>query len=101
MLAGSGLLWQDGDVCEVGAGDCIVHRADEEAHTLKAGPDGLDVLAFGMRIYTENCYHPHSGRAWTGPTIVAADGPGDMFALRCRGRPARRGPRRARGSRTS
>ena len=81
VLGGSGLLWLDGDVCEVGAGDAIVHRADEEAHTLKAGPDGLDVLAFGMRIYTENCYHPHSGRVWTGPTIVAAEGPKDMFAL--------------------
>ena len=81
VLAGSGLLWLDADVCEVGAGDAIVHRADEEAHTLKAGQDGLDVLAFGMRIYTENCYHPHSGRVWTGPTIVAAEGPKDMFAL--------------------
>ena len=81
VLAGSGLLWQDGDVCEVGAGDCIVHLADEEAHALKAGPDGLDVLSFGMRQYVETCYHPHSGRAWAGATIVAADGPGDMFAF--------------------
>jgi uncharacterized cupin superfamily protein len=81
VLAGSGLLWQDGAVCEVSAGDCIVHLADEEAHTLKAGPDGLDVLAFGMREYVEACYHPHSRRAWAGATIVAADGPGDMFAF--------------------
>lgn len=81
VLAGSGLLWQDGEVCEVGPGDCIVHLADEEAHALKAGPDGLDVLSFGMRQYVETCYHPHSGRAWAGATIVAADGPGDMFAF--------------------
>ncbi|MGH3074873.1 MAG: cupin domain-containing protein [Gaiellales bacterium] len=81
VLAGSGLLWQDGEVCEVGAGDCIVHLADEEAHALKAGPDGLDVLSFGMRQYVETCYHPHSGRAWAGATIIAADGPGDMFAF--------------------
>lgn len=81
VLAGSGLLWQDGEVCEVSAGDCIVHLADEEAHTLKAGSDGLDVLAFGMRQYVETCYHPHSGRAWAGATIVPADGPGDMFAF--------------------
>ena len=73
VLAGSGLLWQDGEVCEVSAGDCIVHLADEEAHTLKAGPDGLDVLAFGMREYVETCYHPHSRREWAGATIVAAD----------------------------
>ena len=81
VLAGSGLLWQDGDVCEVAAGDCIVHRADEEAHTLRGGPDGLDALSFGMREYVETCYHPHSRRAWAGATIVQADGPGDMFAF--------------------
>jgi uncharacterized cupin superfamily protein len=81
VLSGSGLLWLDGAACEVAAGDCIVHLADGEAHTLKAGPDGLDVLAFGMRIYAENCYHPHSGRVWAGPTVVAAQGPKDMFAL--------------------
>lgn len=81
VLAGGGLLWQDGEACAVGPGDCIVHLADEEAHTLKGGPDGLAVLAFGMRVYAENCYHPHSGRVWTGPTIVAAEGPRDMFAL--------------------
>jgi uncharacterized cupin superfamily protein len=81
VLSGSGVLWQDGDVCDIAAGDCIVHRADEEAHTLRAGPDGLDVLAFGMREYVETCYHPHSRRAWAGATIVHADGPGDMFAF--------------------
>ena len=75
VLAGSGLVWQDGGTCEVAAGDCIVHRADEEAHTLRAGPAGLDVLVFGMREYVETCYHPHSGRAWAGATIVRADGP--------------------------
>jgi uncharacterized cupin superfamily protein len=81
VLAGSGLVWQDGDTCQISAGDCVVHRADEEAHTLLAGDDGLDVLAFGMREYVETCYHPHSRRAWAGATIVAATGPGDMFAF--------------------
>jgi len=49
VLAGSGLSWQDGETYEVRAGDCIAHRVGEEAHTLIAGPDGLDVLAFGER----------------------------------------------------
>ena len=49
VLAGDGLSWQDGETFEVGAGDCIVHRVGEEAHTLIGGPDGLDVLAFGER----------------------------------------------------
>lgn len=49
VLDGSGLSWQDGETFEVRAGDCIVHRVGEEAHTLIGGPDGLDVLAFGER----------------------------------------------------
>ena len=49
LLDGTGLSWQNGETFEVRAGDCIVHRIGEEAHTLIGGPDGLDVLAFGER----------------------------------------------------
>src|SRR5512134_623516 len=58
VLGGTGLSVQwEGEpldalpAYEVRAGDCIVHRALENAHTLQAGPDGLDVLAFGQRTY--------------------------------------------------
>src|SRR5205823_4041422 len=71
VLEGSGRLWQDGAVCEIAAGDCIVQLPDEAAHTLRADAGGLDVLAFGQRMTVETCYHPHVGRAWAGPTIVA------------------------------
>ena len=47
VLAGAGLLWQGGRTYEVRAGDCIVHRIQEDAHTLVAGPEGLTVIAFG------------------------------------------------------
>ena len=54
VLGGSGVSvqWEgEGDPVgyAIGAGDCLVHRALENAHTLQAGPDGLDVLAFGQR----------------------------------------------------
>jgi uncharacterized cupin superfamily protein len=53
VLAGSGESWQDAGAGPathaVGPGDCLVHLARGEAHTLHAGPDGLDVLAFGQR----------------------------------------------------
>ncbi|MBA3384885.1 MAG: cupin domain-containing protein [Actinobacteria bacterium] len=49
VLGGTGLSWQDGETFEIRAGDCIVHRVGEEAHTLIGGSDGLDVLAFGER----------------------------------------------------
>src|SRR5262249_20726307 len=44
VLDGSGLLWQEEQVHEIGAGDCLVFHAAEEVHTLRAGPDGLDAL---------------------------------------------------------
>ena len=51
VLAGSGLSWQhDGErehTYEIRPGDCLVHLAGGDAHSLVAGPDGLDVLAFG------------------------------------------------------
>jgi uncharacterized cupin superfamily protein len=61
VLGGSGLSWQDEQAYEVGAGDCIVHLADHEEHTLRGGPDGLDVLVFGTRHPTELGWLPRSG----------------------------------------
>jgi uncharacterized cupin superfamily protein len=60
VLGGSGFSWQDEQVYEVRAGDCIVHVADHEEHTLCAGPDGLDVLVFGTRHGTEFGWLPRS-----------------------------------------
>jgi uncharacterized cupin superfamily protein len=60
VLGGSGLAWQDEEVCEVRAGDCIVHVADHHEHTLRAGPDGLDVLVYGTRHPTEYGWLPRS-----------------------------------------
>ena len=60
VLGGAGLLWQDEVACEVRAGDTIVHVADREEHTLRAGPDGLDVLIFGTRHPVEYGWLPRS-----------------------------------------
>lgn len=60
VLAGSGLSWQDEEVAEVRAGDCIVHVADRHEHTLRGGPDGLDVLVFGTRHPTDYGWLPRS-----------------------------------------
>jgi uncharacterized cupin superfamily protein len=69
VLGGSGISLQwDGETTEafeVGAGDCLVHLASEYAHTLQAGPDGLDVLAFGERHYpVGSTYLPRAGVSW-------------------------------------
>lgn len=56
VLGGSGTSLQAEDygtlqAFDVGPDDCLVHLASRHAHTLLAGPDGLDVLAFGERHY--------------------------------------------------
>lgn len=60
VLDGGGLSWQDGVVYGIRAGDCIVHVADHEEHTLRAGPEGLDVLVFGTRHRAKFGWLPRS-----------------------------------------
>ncbi len=74
VLGGNGLLWEDGRTTAVGEGDCIVHVAGPVAHTLRAGPDGLDLLAFGERRTAELCPLPRTGWAWLGDHWVEAGG---------------------------
>ena len=74
VLAGSGVSvqWEgEGDPVgyQVRAGDCLVHLALDSAHTLQAGPDGLDVLAFGQRTFANGItWLPRAGVAWLGET---------------------------------
>ena len=70
VLEGSGISLQEDDAYEVRAGDCLVHLAGRKTHTLRAGADGLDVLAFGTRNRTEIGYLPRVGVAWLGHTWV-------------------------------
>jgi uncharacterized cupin superfamily protein len=68
VLEGSGLSKQDDQTYEIRAGDCIVHVAAREAHTLRAGEDGLVALAFGHRMRTPGAYLPNAKRYWLFPT---------------------------------
>ena len=73
VLGGSGVSVQsEGDdplAYDVGAGDCLVHLALENAHTLRAGDGGIDVLAFGQRTYAGGVtWLPRAGVAWLGET---------------------------------
>ena len=67
VLAGSGICLLEDAAFEVRPGDCIVHRV-REAHMLRAGDDGLDVLAFGTRGDTEVGHLPRAGVGWIGGT---------------------------------
>lgn len=81
VLAGTGVSVQsegEGEtVYPVRAGDALVHRALEHAHTLQGGPDGIDVLAFGERHYAANTLLPRAGVSWLGSTWVLAGAPDD------------------------
>src|SRR5436190_1548087 len=73
VLAGSGLSWQDSapgepSTYEVGPGDCLVHVTNGELHSLHAGPNGIDVLAFGERALGMGAWLPRAGVAWVGVT---------------------------------
>ena len=76
VLAGSGLSWQggreDGAAYRVRDGDALLHLPGGPAHTLRAGPDGLAVLAFGQRIAHGNTLLPRAGVAWMSPGFVEA-----------------------------
>jgi uncharacterized cupin superfamily protein len=71
VLSGAGLSWQDGPAFEIAAGDCLVHLAGGPAHTLIAGGQQLDVLAFGTRRPSALARLPRAGVAWDGATWVA------------------------------
>jgi uncharacterized cupin superfamily protein len=67
VVAGSGRSWQDGTTYAIEAGDCLLHRVHEEAHTLIAGDEGLTVLAFGPRAETNITWLGHAGVMRVGP----------------------------------
>jgi uncharacterized cupin superfamily protein len=70
VLAGEGLLWQDGQTYAVVAQDVIVHRPKRGPHTLRAGAGGLDVLVFGQRLDPGLTALPRAGVAWSFPRWV-------------------------------
>jgi uncharacterized cupin superfamily protein len=65
VLGGSGLTWMDEKAYDIRAGDCIVYKNFHEAHTIRGGGAGLDVLAFGGREYTPLSELPRGGSAWS------------------------------------
>ena len=72
VLSGSGLSWQDDQTHEVRPGDCLVHVPLGKAHTLRAGDDGLEVLAYGRRTPIGGGYLPKVGIYWLWPSWAEA-----------------------------
>jgi uncharacterized cupin superfamily protein len=74
VLAGAGLSWQhDGErehTYEIRAGDCLVHLREEGAHSVVAGPDGIEVLAFGTRVWAGWTWFPRIEAMRVGPGVL-------------------------------
>jgi uncharacterized cupin superfamily protein len=79
VLSGRGISWQDGRTAEISAGDCIVYRAGDGAHTLHA-LERLDVLAFGTRRCDEGPGFPRIGRSRVAGRAVDSI-PGELEGL--------------------
>jgi uncharacterized cupin superfamily protein len=75
VLGGSGVSWQDGRTYRVARGDCVVHRAGKEAHTIVASDEDLDVLAFSSGSDTGVTWLPRANAWWMGPRWLPSDGP--------------------------
>ena len=75
VLAGRGLVWIDGVVHPVAAGDTIVHAAGGPAHTILAADTELDVLSFGSGSPTGLTYLPRPQVFWAGTHWLPAEAP--------------------------
>lgn len=80
VLSGSGFVYEDGKAYAVAAGDTIVHLAQAGAHTIVAGDEGLDVLAFGTGSDTGMTWLPRAQAWWMGPHWIPGDGPNPFAA---------------------
>jgi uncharacterized cupin superfamily protein len=80
VLDGDGLSWQDGRTYAVRAGDCILHRAGAEPHTIVGAGEGLDVLAFGGGSPTGLTWLPRARAWWNGPHWLPHEGPNPFAA---------------------
>jgi uncharacterized cupin superfamily protein len=74
VLAGAGVSYEDGRTYAIAAGDTLVYLAGGPAHTLVAGPDGLEVLFFGGGSPTERTWLPRPGFSFAAPHWLAEAG---------------------------
>jgi uncharacterized cupin superfamily protein len=70
VLRGSGWSYQENGAYAVGEGDVILHPPGGPAHTVVAGEDGIDVLAFGDDLRHEAVRFPRSGAMWIGGMVL-------------------------------
>lgn len=69
VLRGSGYSFQEEGCYEIGEGDVVLHPHGGPAHTVVAGDDGIDVLAFGDNLRHEAVRFPRINATWMGGMV--------------------------------
>lgn len=80
VLAGAGLSVEDEDAFQIAAGDVLLCPAGGRAHTIVAGKDGIDVLAFGSGDEGGLTWLPRPNVMWASPRWLPLDGPNPFRA---------------------
>ena len=80
VLNGGGFSVEDDQAFAIGAGDVILYPAGGRAHTIVAGPGGIDVLAFGSGEEGDITWLPRPNVMWAGPRWLPLDGPNPFRA---------------------
>lgn len=78
ILGGSGLAVMGSSACPIGPGDAIVHRTASDGgapHTLMAGDDGLEVLAFADGSDTNLTWLPRAQAMFAASRWLPIGGP--------------------------
>lgn len=80
VTSGSGFSYEDGQAHPIAAGDLCVYLENGPAHTIVAGEEGIEYLAFGEGSRTSITFLPRAGAWWQGPRWLPADGPNPFKA---------------------
>ncbi len=80
VLAGGGISVEGDEAFAIGAGDVVLYPAGGRPHTVLAGAEGIDVLAFGSGSDTSLTWLPRPNVMWAGTRWLPLDGPNPFIA---------------------
>ena len=80
VLSGGGLSVENDEAFTIAAGDVILYPAGGRAHTIVAGDEGIDLLAFGDGGDGGLTWLPRANVMWASPRWIPLDGPNPFQA---------------------
>jgi uncharacterized cupin superfamily protein len=80
VLAGGGIGVEGDEAYAIAAGDVLLYPAGGRPHTVVAGDEGIDMLAFGSGSDTSLTWLPRPNVMWAGTRWLPLDGPNPFVA---------------------